>query len=335
MTNPLLSIVVPVEKNKCKFLKCLFSRLSLNKALYPDHTFEIIIVDAGSTDETRALCDMISNYMNLKYIYIPVTSKTNLYIEPYLFNVGLRICQGEFVSLVKPQEWISENFIYGALNPLIDDSNFSYVFLNEQDKKEKIKNLDKKHLFQEYTEDVYDVINTALVTKSEKTPLLDNPTALSSQLLLDETLNYQILDVIDQAKLPTDKSGLDLWVTKTNRIVELGADNEAYCFYGKEHNRWEEKFKDFEIINDYPSTFCTIRLYDESPSIFSKESIVSQNNLWSWGKLVEYSYSIINGKSMIVEEHEKWIKDNIKNVPYYSGDSLSFDNHIEELQKCL
>jgi glycosyltransferase involved in cell wall biosynthesis len=86
-SNPVISVIIPVYNGEKFLAEAVQSVLAQN---YP--SLEIIIVDDGSTDNTRKICD---NYKHLiKYLYQDNAGPSSAR------NMGLSLATGEFISFL-------------------------------------------------------------------------------------------------------------------------------------------------------------------------------------------------------------------------------------------
>lgn len=86
------------------------------------NNLEIIVVDDGSTDETKKLC---STYLNLIYIYIPPEEHKN---GNYARNLGIKKSSGEYVAFLDDDdEWL-EDKIEKQVNKISEDESIGMVF---------------------------------------------------------------------------------------------------------------------------------------------------------------------------------------------------------------
>lgn len=102
MSNTMVSIVVPVY-NMQKFLHKSLD--SLVKQSYQN--IEIIIIDDGSTDESRELCQKFANnYPEL----VRVVSKENGGLSSAR-NRGIDEAKGSYITFPDPDDWVEEKYI--------------------------------------------------------------------------------------------------------------------------------------------------------------------------------------------------------------------------------
>lgn len=314
--NPLLSLIVPVLPGQEKMLTAILSRLTLNKRLFPDHTFEVIVVDNCTVEGIQDLCSHMREYYPIKYIYLPCASSLS-----HSYNIGLRVAQGQVVGTIDCDCWISENFIYGMLNPLIDDSNFRITEISERK--------DKEHVLSEVVKNAPEFINNQYVDgakyctnrgclfESAKSP--HPPEILKPQLVHHDAMGLQILSIIEEAEIPRRQEYSRIWAT----LMDTGLNcSEA------------EPYPIAPIVTDgdfceQDKNFCAIDLCDlKHPS-----NKVDEPEGWEWGKLFEYSFSVINGELRDCAEHEEWVRDNFSFVPEYTKNKPFSD--IEQYYKEL
>ena len=70
------------------------------------------------------------------------------------------------------------------------------------------------------------------------------------------------------------------------------------------------------------------------PTVCQPVRSIKRNEGWGWGKLLDYSFSIIDGETRDPIEHEAWVAENIPDVPNYVGAETfgDVDKYIEELE---
>lgn len=100
MTEPLLSVIVPVYKVERYLAKCV---QSIVQQTYQN--LEIILVDDGSPDGCPALCDAWA----LKDSRIKVIHKENGGLSDAR-NAGLDIATGEYIGFVDSDDWLEPHF---------------------------------------------------------------------------------------------------------------------------------------------------------------------------------------------------------------------------------
>lgn len=228
---PLLSIVIPVAPNRFDRLRAILSRLTLNRRLFPDHTFEVIVIDGGSTDNIRTLCEQLSPYINMKYIYLPICQFIN---AAYPRNVGMRVCQGKVIGMIDVDHWPSEFLVYGMLNPFVEDEDFRFVEITQGgDVEYKIKDVVENNINRlngQYIKGSHQVLNRGYVIDSSKSALPLDKNSLPSQLLDDRAMGIQILDAFKQAKIPFGVNNtLWTWAAHRANIIALNGYDEIYC----------------------------------------------------------------------------------------------------------
>lgn len=128
--KPLISVIVPVYNIKEYLPRCVNSICGQSYA-----NIEILLIDDGSTDETGALCDTLSETDSR----IRVFHKTNGGSSSAR-NVGIREAQGEFLAFVDSDDYI-EPEMYTRLMQGILDSGAAIAQIGRDEVDEKGKKL--------------------------------------------------------------------------------------------------------------------------------------------------------------------------------------------------
>lgn len=112
MSNPVISIIVPVYKVEKYLAKCVESILAQTFA-----DFELILVDDGSPDSCGKLCDEYA----LKDSRIKVIHKENGGLSDAR-NAGIQVAKGEYLGFVDSDDYIAPD-MYELLYRLILENN--------------------------------------------------------------------------------------------------------------------------------------------------------------------------------------------------------------------
>ena len=131
MTN-LISIVVPVYNVEPYLRQCLDS---IREQTY--ETFEAILVDDGSTDNSGAICDEYAG----KDARFTVIHQENRGLSGAR-NTGLRHCRGQFLSLIDSDDWIAPDFL-AALCRALEETDADVAlcdFIEASDSEERRRN---------------------------------------------------------------------------------------------------------------------------------------------------------------------------------------------------
>lgn len=110
--RPLVSIIVPVYNAKDSLSQCIESILCQSFT-----NFELILIDDGSTDESKNICD---NYA-LKDTRIVTFHKLNGGVSSAR-NKGLDLAQGVFITFIDSDDYVCESFIESLL--VSEDADF-------------------------------------------------------------------------------------------------------------------------------------------------------------------------------------------------------------------
>lgn len=129
----ILSIIIPAYNCKYSISKCLNSILDER---YIDD-YEIIIVNDGSEDGTRQICE---NYQN-KYSNIHLINKENGGVSSAR-NAGLDVAIGKYITFIDSDDYTESNFIEYVISKL--DKKYELILFNNDiiDKTGNILNVD-------------------------------------------------------------------------------------------------------------------------------------------------------------------------------------------------
>ena len=122
MSEPLVSIIVPVFKVEPYLRRCLDSIVNQTY-----RNTEIILVDDGSPDGCPQICDEYAAKDNR----IVVIHKENGGLSDAR-NAGINICRGEYISFVDGDDWIDSTYIEILLD-LIQKENADISITNHQE----------------------------------------------------------------------------------------------------------------------------------------------------------------------------------------------------------
>lgn len=367
--KPLLSLIVPVAPGREARLRSLLSRLTLNKRLFPDHTFEVIVCDGGSSDNTSGLCETIAQLIPLKYIYVPIKRFVN---PAYPRNIMMRVAEGKVIGMLDVDHWPSEHLIYGMLNPFVDDSKFNIVQITKAgDRKLPLKEAFQENpslVFGQCIEGVQNVINRGYVVDSSRSSIGVDPQKVVDELLMQQNAGLQIHNVFHHGAIPHGiNNTLWVWSALRQPVMALNGYDEIYCrkfSHAREDDDWRERLKaQITGLKNFVPThgffdgqnfnFCAIHLWHDNSwtgieeagnlnkmyysSVCQPVKEIVRNKDWQWGKLMEYSFSIIDGVSREPKQHEQWIAENIHDVPNYVDDPQwkDIDGFIQELESYI
>ena len=112
MSQPLVSIIVPIYKVEPYLRRCLDSIVNQSYT-----NLEIILVDDGSPDNCPQICDEYASKDNR----IKVIHKKNGGLSDAR-NAGLDICKGEYISFVDSDDWVDEKYIETLLDLAIKEN---------------------------------------------------------------------------------------------------------------------------------------------------------------------------------------------------------------------
>ena len=123
-----VSIVIAVKNGEKFISKAIRSCLeqSISK-----HDYEIIVVNDGSTDNTRYILDSFGQQIKV------ITLKRNMGL-PYACNVGIKQANGQFVMRVDSDDYVHEDILkvgtmFLNFNLEIHAVAFDYFLVNEMD----------------------------------------------------------------------------------------------------------------------------------------------------------------------------------------------------------
>ena len=109
--NDLISVIIPVYNVEKYLEECVLSVINQTYS-----NLEIILVDDGSTDGSGLLCDQYKD----RDSRIKVIHKKNGGLSDAR-NVALEICNGQYISFVDSDDYVSEAFIEIMYQAIIDN----------------------------------------------------------------------------------------------------------------------------------------------------------------------------------------------------------------------
>lgn len=117
-TDALISIIVPVFNGELYISNCIES---LQKQNY--HNIEIIIIDDGSTDNTKDICNLYLDDKRIVYKWIENHGPA------YARNTGMSMASGDWIMFVDSDDYVDSTICKKLLN-LAQEHNLDICFCN-------------------------------------------------------------------------------------------------------------------------------------------------------------------------------------------------------------
>ncbi|HFI0358289.1 TPA: glycosyltransferase family 2 protein [Streptococcus suis] len=121
MENVLLSVIIPVYQVEKYLKRCINSVLAQKF-----NSYEIILVDDGSTDSSPEICDEYS----IEYPHISVIHKENGGLSDAR-NVGIKHAAGEYIFFLDSDDWISPT-MFESLKEIISSKKHDIIHFDLQ-----------------------------------------------------------------------------------------------------------------------------------------------------------------------------------------------------------
>lgn len=133
----IISVIIPVYNAEKHIIKCLESIVKAKNSI----AIEILIIDDGSTDNSKFLCENIAK----RYSFIKIVSQKNM--GPSVArNKGISIAKGEFIVFVDADDYVEPTYLeelYGSISynnsdlaccGYLDHSMYGVVYSTNYDK---------------------------------------------------------------------------------------------------------------------------------------------------------------------------------------------------------
>lgn len=117
MTNekrPVLSVIVPIYQSEKTITRCIDSILSQTFS-----SFELLLIDDGSTDSSASICDSYS----LTDTRVKVFHRTNMGVSAAR-NFGLECAKGAWIKFVDSDDWLESNCFETIFDSVDERSDF-------------------------------------------------------------------------------------------------------------------------------------------------------------------------------------------------------------------
>ncbi|MCB2194274.1 MAG: glycosyltransferase [Bacteroidetes bacterium] len=202
MRDPLVTVYI-TNYNYGKYLEKAIN--SLLSQTFQD--FEAIIIDDGSTDNSKEIIEKYSNNQKIKVIF---QKNKGLNVTN---NIALRVATGKYIMRLDADDFLDSNALLVMTNLLENDSDLGLVFPDYYivDEHDNILNLEKRHKF------------------DEDVTLLDQPAHGACTMIRKKFL--QFLGGYDEQYRCQD--GYELWVKFTSKYKVTNIDTPL--FYYRRH----------------------------------------------------------------------------------------------------
>lgn len=215
---PRISIIAPVYKAEKYVHRCIDSILAQTLT-----DFELILVDDGSQDECGKICDEFAEKDSRIHVIHQINSGVSK-----ARNDGLRYANGDFVTFVDSDDWISNNYLE-ALCFACEKNNAQIAVCDYA-----IAESDSKYEIKECLTDEHKIFSNRDAVEFYATENLDNENALFRSpwaKLIKKEIAQKFLFPVDR-KYAEDAACVYLWLWNSNKTVHI--KNAIYYYYQNE-----------------------------------------------------------------------------------------------------
>jgi glycosyltransferase involved in cell wall biosynthesis len=126
-----LSVIIPAYNSEKYIERCL---RSLQAQSLDESTFEIIVIDDGSTDAT-------SKIIKTKFQKTKLITRTENFGLPYSVNEGIKIANSRYIVRVDSDDFVHEKFLEYLLFSALENQEFDAIccdYINVDDREVRI-----------------------------------------------------------------------------------------------------------------------------------------------------------------------------------------------------
>ena len=117
-TKPKISVIIPVYNVEKWLNKCVDSILSQSY-----ENFEVILVNDGSTDKSKDICDQYLKEDNRVKVFDILNSGQSV-----ARNIGLKEAKGDYILFIDSDDYISDKAIIEKFINILDSNNYDFIY---------------------------------------------------------------------------------------------------------------------------------------------------------------------------------------------------------------
>ena len=153
--RPVVSIVVPMHNSGTHIRKCIDSIITQD---YKE--LDIVLVDDGSTDNTRMVCDEYVGDARIRIFDGKGEGVSNAR------NIGIENAVGEYIAFIDSDDWIEADYISTLINGICgDDDIYMISYYEEFKNSSRHINFFNTDYFEICNEDRFDLLTTCLINR--------------------------------------------------------------------------------------------------------------------------------------------------------------------------
>lgn len=274
-----LSIVVPAYNSAEYIKKCLLSCCKQDLLM---SDYEIIVVDDGSTDNTKEIvCNLQKEYDNVKYIYQENAA------QGAARNNGLRQALGRYVWFVDSDDWIKENCLDTIITTLkkndLNGVTVGHATLCGQELK-RWRTFDESEVLSGK-----ELLSKSIFLISPTYTIWERSHLVNNKLFFKEKLFHEDSEICPRLYYVSNRIGFIndlLYFVYQNPVSTTRGANPKRAFdivtVVRELSRFSTRIKEKNILiqlNNYISEAINASLYNTYK--FDREQIKNLNKLWN------------------------------------------------------
>lgn len=245
----IVSVIIPIYNAQSTLSKCLNSIL---KSSYTE--FEIILVDDGSTDCSREICEQYINLYNNKIKGVFLSANVG---AAEARNIGIDNAQGEYVMFVDSDDIVSNNFIDSKMQILCDnESESSCEILPVSSFEYAPQLLGEKNIADIQSRRFYNRQNLYLFYKNNIGGYVCN-TIFSLRIIMNNSIRFQPRK--QHGDINEDLKFVLTYAKYINKIIYTGFAD--YCYFNTNPNSLSSLSNDFTYYIKYKEKYNLWRNY--------------------------------------------------------------------------